>query len=289
MNVLVVGAGAVGQVLAAHLKRGGARISLLVKDKHAEEARRGFNLRALHNRTSDTFLPDQVLTSTSEAVAQKWDLILLCMSSTALKRGTWLEELAKADGTFVCIQPGLEDPEFVTARVGRERLVWGMFPLIAFAEGDHMAFWLPPLGKLLTEEVSDIGWHRELRGLRTAVVAHDGARAVRAHEPIDDGALALVAEPQPDDDEGPVLHARVLPHAPQKRAPSRIGAPHPAHGVVDVRGASSSAAGPPPAADGALPVAPPVAPAAGTATAPTTGAGATRDEATRATASSAPA
>ena len=48
MKVLVVGAGAVGQVYGHALARGGARVTFLVKPKHVEEARRGFVLYELN-------------------------------------------------------------------------------------------------------------------------------------------------------------------------------------------------------------------------------------------------
>jgi 2-dehydropantoate 2-reductase len=145
MNVLIVGAGAVGQVLGAHFQKGGERVAVLVKEKHAEEARRGFTLKALHKKGATLSFTPEVVTSHAGG---RWDLIVLCMSSTALKSGTWLDELARAEGTFVCIQPGLEDPAYVAARVGGERVAWGMFPLIAFAADGAMDWYLPPLGKL---------------------------------------------------------------------------------------------------------------------------------------------
>src|SRR5207248_2294018 len=145
MNVLIVGAGAVGQVLGAHFQKGGARVSVLVKEKHAAEARAGFTLRALHKKGATLAFSPEVVTAHAGG---RWDLIVLCMSSTALKSGAWLDELARAEGTFVAIQPGLEDPAYVAARVGAERLVWGMFPLIAFAAEGATSWYLPPLGKL---------------------------------------------------------------------------------------------------------------------------------------------
>jgi hypothetical protein len=148
MNILVVGAGAVGQVLGAHLQAGGARVSVLVKDKHAAEARRGFTLKALHRKNQTLAFTPEVVTSTADAVKQPWDLVVLCTSSTALRSGPWVDELALASGTFVCIQPGLEDPDYVKKRVGAERVVWGMFPLVSFADGESTAWYQPPLGKL---------------------------------------------------------------------------------------------------------------------------------------------
>jgi 2-dehydropantoate 2-reductase len=147
MNVLVVGLGAVGQVMALHLQRGGARVSFYVKEKHAAEARRGFTLRALHLKQEFSLRPDEVITSIAEAAQKKWDFIVLCMSSTALKATAWLDDLAKAEGTFVCMQPGLEDPDYVRARVG-DRVAWFMFPLVAYAEGEGTAWYRPPFMKL---------------------------------------------------------------------------------------------------------------------------------------------
>jgi 2-dehydropantoate 2-reductase len=149
MQTLIVGAGAVGQVLGAHLARGGASVSLLVKEKYAAEAKQGFTLQPLHGKkTPLRFTPDEVLTSPAAAAGRRWDLIVLCVSSTALKNGEWLKELAAAPGLFVAIQPGLEDPAYAAARVGAERLVWGMFPLVSFPDGKVMSYYLPPLGKL---------------------------------------------------------------------------------------------------------------------------------------------
>jgi Ketopantoate reductase PanE/ApbA len=150
VDVLVVGAGAVGQVLGLHLSRGGARVAFLVKPAHEAEARRGFRLRELRGaRTIQSFSAAEILTSPREAAAKRWDLIVLAVSSTALRSGPWLDELAASEGArFVAIQPGLEDPAYVAARVGQERLMWGMFPLVAFADGDVLSYFRPPLGRL---------------------------------------------------------------------------------------------------------------------------------------------
>jgi 2-dehydropantoate 2-reductase len=147
MKILVVGLGAVGQVVAAHLQRGGAQVSFYVKEKHASEARRGFTLHSLNKKPDYQLKPAEVITSIAEAVQTKWDFIVVCTSSTALKSTPWLDDLAKAEGTFVCMQPGLEDPEYVRQRVG-ERVAWFMFPLVAYAEGEGTAFYRPPLMKL---------------------------------------------------------------------------------------------------------------------------------------------
>ena len=45
-RVLLVGAGAVGQVFAKHLQAAGCEVGFLVKEAHAAEARAGFTLHA---------------------------------------------------------------------------------------------------------------------------------------------------------------------------------------------------------------------------------------------------
>ena len=49
MNVLIVGAGAVGQVYGRHFQRGGADVAYLVKPEHLDETRRGFTLYPLND------------------------------------------------------------------------------------------------------------------------------------------------------------------------------------------------------------------------------------------------
>ncbi len=157
MRVLIVGAGAVGQVFAHHLARGGAEIMLLVKPKHADLARRGF---AVHRRrrggVDSARVRADVLTSTAEAARTRWDAVLLCVPSTALADARWLRELAAAtgDATVVSFGPGLDDATRVIAACGAERTVAGAIGLMAWASPlagarddtpPGTAYWLPPL------------------------------------------------------------------------------------------------------------------------------------------------
>ncbi|HIA02218.1 MAG TPA: hypothetical protein EYN66_09955, partial [Myxococcales bacterium] len=47
VKVLIIGAGAVGQIYGYFLQRAGAEVSFFVKDKYAEECRQGFPLHHL--------------------------------------------------------------------------------------------------------------------------------------------------------------------------------------------------------------------------------------------------
>lgn len=158
MKVLLVGAGAVGQVFGRHLKLGGAEVSFFVKKKYAEECKRGFRLYPLNRRNprlaSFEFKDFNVLTEVEEVRAQKWDQVYLCVSSTALRSG-WFEEFARAiaDATLVTLQPGVDDREYILSFVPEDRVVFGMISLISYyapLPGEKvpepgMAYWFPPL------------------------------------------------------------------------------------------------------------------------------------------------
>jgi hypothetical protein len=159
MRALVVGAGAVGQVYARHLQLGGAEVAFLVKDKYAEECRRGFTMYALnHRRRTEPLRLEgvEVLTSPAQAAASRWDQIYVTVSSTAIRAGTWLAELAAASGdaTIVSLQPGLHDRALFLEHWPESRVVSGMISLISYHAPlpdetrfatPGMAYWFPPL------------------------------------------------------------------------------------------------------------------------------------------------
>jgi 2-dehydropantoate 2-reductase len=157
MRVLIVGAGAVGQVFGHHLARGGAEVSFLVKPKYAEDCRRGFTLYALDRKPprAQRFTGFGVITAPAEAAATQWDQIYLTVSSIALTAGGWLAELAAAtgDAAIVFLQPNLDDRAFVTSVVDPGRVVDGVIGFVSyhaplpgetrFAE-PGIAYWFPP-------------------------------------------------------------------------------------------------------------------------------------------------
>jgi len=155
MKVLVVGAGAVGQTFGFHLQRGGAQVDVLVKPKYAEEARRGYTLYDLRKGgTAEPlpFVPDGVCTGAGEVADERYDVVLITVSSAAMASGTWLEELVEAapEATIAGMQPGLGDWDRVRELAGAERVIWGVIELIAYqsplpgATGpEGVAYWIP--------------------------------------------------------------------------------------------------------------------------------------------------
>ncbi|MBL4635413.1 MAG: hypothetical protein JKY56_16250 [Kofleriaceae bacterium] len=162
MNVLLIGAGAVGQAYGRHFHLGGAKVTFYVRPHYAEETRKGFAMYPLNTRKVAKgpvrFDDFNVVTSFSDAANTQWDFVVLCMSSTALRKGTWLDELVAVigDATLVSLCPGLQDNEFVLARVSKERAVFGLIGLTSYPgplEGESlpspgMVYWIPPLAKM---------------------------------------------------------------------------------------------------------------------------------------------
>ncbi|GIW71783.1 MAG: hypothetical protein KatS3mg102_1325 [Planctomycetota bacterium] len=159
MRVLLVGAGAVGQVYGRHLALGGAEVSFLLKPKHLEAARRGFAMYPYNDRRHRTepvrFACFGVLGSMSEVRAGRWDQVWLCVSSDALRAGGWFAELLEAIGgaAVVTLQVGLGDAEWVAERAGAERVLFGLITFLAWpgplgGEGlpePGICYWVPPL------------------------------------------------------------------------------------------------------------------------------------------------
>lgn len=161
-RILLVGAGATGQVFGWFLQAAGCEISFLVKEKYADEVRRGFTLYKLGlfdpDLTPISFSGFGVLTSPEQVAAQRWDQVWLCISSTALRASSSAEVLSRATGeaTWVMLQPALEDRDWLCQHVPPERLVSGMIPFVSFhaplKPGEPVpkpgtAFWFPPLAR----------------------------------------------------------------------------------------------------------------------------------------------
>jgi 2-dehydropantoate 2-reductase len=163
MNILLIGAGAVGQVYGYHYQQGGADVAFFVREKYAEETRKGFDLYNLNRRggwkAPVHFEGFDVLTDMAEVGNRRWDIVVLCLSSTALRSGTWFEELAAGlgDATLVNLTPGIEDYQLIAERVPEEQIVSGVIGLSSYPgplPGDKipspgMVYWVPPLTKMV--------------------------------------------------------------------------------------------------------------------------------------------
>jgi hypothetical protein len=171
MRVLVVGAGAVGQVYARHLQLGGAEITFYVREKYRAEVARGFDMYPLNRKAKLRTEPvrfDGVTAITAPGeIRAPYDQVWITVSSPAL-RGAWLPELVAAtgpDATYVVLQPGLDDRKIVEAAgVVSARIVVGLISMISYhapLPGETrfpkpgMAYYLPPSPSLFTGERAD--------------------------------------------------------------------------------------------------------------------------------------
>ena len=162
MRALFVGAGAVGAVYGYHLARGGAAVTYLVKPRHAEATRAGMTVYPLNRRgargSPERFTEYDVVTEVSEAEAP-WDQVWLCVSSTALRAGDWLDRLTAVlrqhapEATLVALQPGLEDRAWICERHPEAGVVSGLISLISYQSPlpterlePGFAWWFPPGG-----------------------------------------------------------------------------------------------------------------------------------------------
>ncbi len=138
MRVLIVGAGAVGQVYARHLQHGGADITFLVKEKYRAEVAAGLSLYWLNHfrpgQAPDRFTRFDVITSLQQAT-RPFDQVWLCIAGPALS-GDWLPTLVRDAGpaTWVVFQVSPEDRELVAAAgVPPERMVNGLITFASYA------------------------------------------------------------------------------------------------------------------------------------------------------------
>jgi hypothetical protein len=172
VRVLVVGAGAVGQVYGQHLALGGARVSVLVRPRYAEDAERGFELVHIHSkrrRIPARFVPAEVLTSDTEVAAGAFDQIWHAVPTPPLARGE-LDGVLAASGaaTIVSLQPGVTVAAHLERFVEPHRIVYGIIgfqsyaaPLegsadaIEKATGPGIAYFFPPF---IHSQFSGIEW-----------------------------------------------------------------------------------------------------------------------------------
>lgn len=156
MNILVVGAGAIGQVYALHLARAGHAVSFFVKAQYADGLKAGLDLHRLRRGGAVTERLDGfgLITDPSQVAAGRWDQVWLTLPSNALRGELARQVLAAVgDATVICLQPDIHDGEFVRSQTPhRHQVVQSLIPFISFQSPlpgqpgpAGIAFFLPPL------------------------------------------------------------------------------------------------------------------------------------------------
>lgn len=136
MNILLVGAGAVGQVYGYHLQRGGARVAFFVRPKAAAACERGMVLYALNTRAPRVpirFEAAAVFTSLDEVAKETWDEVWFCVPANAVE-DAWLASIATAVGQarIVALPPGLESEQRIRRAFPGRDVVPGLIGMVSY-------------------------------------------------------------------------------------------------------------------------------------------------------------
>jgi len=158
-RVLIVGAGAVGQVYGFFLQRGGALVDVLGRPRQKEELEEGatlYKMRGKRRREPMTFQPSIVHVDPATTHDVAYDQIWLCISSTGLEKGLaegGLAELFEHAGraTVVVFQSGLHVPAILAPHVADMQIVHGGIVMVSYqaplteGEVEHpgVAFYIP--------------------------------------------------------------------------------------------------------------------------------------------------
>lgn len=160
MKILIIGAGAVGQIYGYHFHQGGAEVSFLIKEKYRAELSHGMKLFPLNqgrNPQALLFESYQLISDYQTLKQTHWDVVLITVASDALYQ-PWLEELSQVinpEASILSLQPGMRDREHITRFFSPTRILTGLIVLIAFQtpldptgpQDKGMAWWMPPFVK----------------------------------------------------------------------------------------------------------------------------------------------
>lgn len=157
-HILIIGAGAVGQVYAYHLAQAGYQVHFLLKEKYLKEAQQGFvlyNLRQDKKRQHPIVFKNFHCHSSWQSVANvQFSQVWLCVSSTALAAMDLAPmKAAVGEALVVVLQPDPDDVTRVQQVFGKQHVVAGMINMISYhtplateqTARDGIAFWIPPV------------------------------------------------------------------------------------------------------------------------------------------------
>lgn len=136
MHVLIVGAGAVGQVYGYHFFQGGARVTFLVKPHHMPKLQKPLKLfrHGLVRRSlKEVAFQDFDLVAEMADIPAEVDQVWLTMASDALGED-WLQSLKAAlpeAALVVGLQPGIEDDALLES-VFADRTLKGVIGFLAY-------------------------------------------------------------------------------------------------------------------------------------------------------------
>jgi 2-dehydropantoate 2-reductase len=128
-SIAVVGAGGVGGYLGGRLAAAGCDVRFLARGRHLAALRRD-GLR-ISNGSRDLLVPE-IRASDDPREIGETDVVLLCVKTPQLSAAVDRLSLMVGSGTaVVTVQNGVDAPEEVAARLGREHVLPGLVRVVA--------------------------------------------------------------------------------------------------------------------------------------------------------------
>lgn len=138
MNILIVGAGAVGQVYGYHFQQQGHQVTFLIKEKYQAELSEGMTLYHLNKDKSlenpISFQQYQLVTAWPDHKDHHFDVIVLSIPSTALRHLPFadVERCCNQKTPILMLQPSAEDFAILSRNIPGVPLAEGLISLIAY-------------------------------------------------------------------------------------------------------------------------------------------------------------
>lgn len=129
MDVVVIGAGALGSYFGARLSEGGANVTFLVREKRAKQIVSN-HITVKSTQGDYTITDPQIATNASEI--ETVDLVLVCVKGYHLQ-GTLedLKELTKKGAHVLPILNGIEHISYLQDQLGKDAVIGGLSFIIA--------------------------------------------------------------------------------------------------------------------------------------------------------------
>lgn len=126
MNILVIGAGAIGGFYGSLLAKSGARVTLLARSNYEHARTHGIHVRSDAGLGQWQFTPDEVVRDAGE-LAVKPDVVLLCIKVVAdADRAGLIRAALGPDTAIVLLSNGVEIEEDIAAAFPDHELISGL-------------------------------------------------------------------------------------------------------------------------------------------------------------------
>lgn len=152
-NILIVGAGSVGQVYGYLLNKAGHNISYLIKEKYRLALSKGFTIEKLSIfHSSEKFYFSNFEIKTDNDAISNYDYIILTIGSHSLDP-KWLADFnqklmnSKLPPILISLQPGERDISTLRSYLPTFSIIPSTITLIAYNNENQVSYWIPLLLK----------------------------------------------------------------------------------------------------------------------------------------------